>query len=206
MVAREDDIGRRFYLTGGTALSGYYYNHRESYDIDLFSPDEFEKEDILNFVLRTQRYLKWSQVRVDSDLGGNHFVFEFKEGEPLRLDFVYYAFSHLRAPSVWNGIKIDSILDIATNKLDLIQLRKKMRDYVDLFFLMKKERFSLEYLRKCLFKKFKWKVDSIILARHLLKVRELSDYPIMRASVGRKEIANFFENEARKLEKEIFRK
>jgi len=28
-----------FYLVGGTALSLYYFEHRESYDVDLFTKD-----------------------------------------------------------------------------------------------------------------------------------------------------------------------
>ena len=29
-----------FYLTGGTALAEFYLGHRNSYDLDLFTPEE----------------------------------------------------------------------------------------------------------------------------------------------------------------------
>jgi len=31
--------GRYFYLTGGTALARFYFHHRESLDLDLFTND-----------------------------------------------------------------------------------------------------------------------------------------------------------------------
>lgn len=32
-------LAEHFYLTGGTALARFYYNHRESLDLDLFTND-----------------------------------------------------------------------------------------------------------------------------------------------------------------------
>ena len=35
----------KFYLAGGTALSWFYFHHRESYDLDFFTK-EFSQEEI----------------------------------------------------------------------------------------------------------------------------------------------------------------
>ena len=32
-------LGQHFYLTGGTALARFYFHHRESLDLDLFTND-----------------------------------------------------------------------------------------------------------------------------------------------------------------------
>jgi hypothetical protein len=32
-------LGEHFYLTGGTALARFYFHHRESLDLDLFTND-----------------------------------------------------------------------------------------------------------------------------------------------------------------------
>ena len=40
LVVKEPYLLRRFYWTGGTALSEFYLRHRESYDVDLFSEKE----------------------------------------------------------------------------------------------------------------------------------------------------------------------
>ena len=42
LIAAEKSISDRFYLTGGTALSEFYLQHRLSEDLDFFSEDEFE--------------------------------------------------------------------------------------------------------------------------------------------------------------------
>src|SRR3989344_7218810 len=36
------DVGRPFFLTGGTALSAFYFAHRESKDLDLFTLEPFD--------------------------------------------------------------------------------------------------------------------------------------------------------------------
>ena len=39
-------VGRPYFLTGGTALSGFYFYHRESIDLDLFTFDTIELEPV----------------------------------------------------------------------------------------------------------------------------------------------------------------
>lgn len=36
-VAKNPSLSRNFYLTGGTALAGFYLHHRYSEDLDFFS-------------------------------------------------------------------------------------------------------------------------------------------------------------------------
>ena len=58
-----------YYLVGGTALSLFYFQHRESYDLDLFSK-EFSKKRIENIhaiahmMAERARYFK-SNIEVD---------------------------------------------------------------------------------------------------------------------------------------------
>ena len=40
------DIENNFFLTGGTALSVFYLNHRQSNDIDLFTTAKVDLSDI----------------------------------------------------------------------------------------------------------------------------------------------------------------
>ena len=41
LVASTPELGH-FYLTGGTALSGYYLQHRISDDLDFFTEDDLD--------------------------------------------------------------------------------------------------------------------------------------------------------------------
>ncbi|MCI0519819.1 MAG: nucleotidyl transferase AbiEii/AbiGii toxin family protein, partial [Chloroflexi bacterium] len=44
-------IGERFYLTGGTALARFYFNHRESLDLDLFTNEAAQDFAVVNRVV-----------------------------------------------------------------------------------------------------------------------------------------------------------
>lgn len=204
VVAEESYVRDRFYLTGGTALSGFYYNHRESLDIDLFTPYDLDLSEITHLLFRSQKRLKWIRIEKARGLGGNNFILHFPEKDTLRVDFFYYTFEPLKRRKVWKGLKIDSLEDIATNKLDMILSRKKMRDYVDLYFLMNREKYTMERLRRDVLKKFDWKVEASALVQHLLCVNELSDMPKMNVPFSVNKMIRFFENEARKLKPKIF--
>lgn len=43
-VKQNEFLRSNFYFTGGTALSGYYLNHRESEDLDFFSQKKFDPQ------------------------------------------------------------------------------------------------------------------------------------------------------------------
>jgi len=49
-VAADEYLRSQFYFTGGTALSAFYLNHRESEDLDFFSQKEFPSDEIVKRV------------------------------------------------------------------------------------------------------------------------------------------------------------
>ena len=68
-IQKEPQITKRFYLTGGTALSEFYLRHRISHDIDLFvkakDVDEssmviipFDRKDMEEFFLKLAKSLE----------------------------------------------------------------------------------------------------------------------------------------------------
>lgn len=204
VVTKEEYITSNFYLTGGTALAAFYYNHRESEDLDFFTAAEegIDEKALRDILFKAQRTIKWIGAQ---KVGQTNYILTFKDKDTLRLDFVHYTFEPLGKREVWHGLEIDSLIDIATNKLDVILQRKKARDYVDFYFLVKKEKFSLRELIKNELKKFDWQVDPIILAKNLLMIKELTDYPKMKVPFDKNKMIKFYENLARSLESEIFK-
>lgn len=55
-------ITRKFYLTGGTALAQFYFQHRLSEDIDLFSEEEVEPSAIEPFLQKISIKLGISKI------------------------------------------------------------------------------------------------------------------------------------------------
>ena len=192
-------------MTGGTALSAVYYNHRDSEDLDFFSPNNFKSIDISQWILSTKKELGWQRVSLDVKYPVNIYILKWTENDILRLDFNVYAFPRLKKGRTVAGIEVDSLTDIAVNKLDTILTRKKARDYVDLYMIMKKEKLSLSRLLFLHKKKIEFDIDMSNLAEAMIACRILTDYPKMRIPFDKKEMIEFFENEALKLKPQIFK-
>jgi predicted nucleotidyltransferase component of viral defense system len=84
-------IIKNYYLTGGTALAGFYYQHRLSEDIDLFCEDH-EINPILTeaFLKKHSKKLtidNWKRTQI---LGLVSYMLLYSDGEKLKVDFNYY--------------------------------------------------------------------------------------------------------------------
>ncbi len=193
----------RFYLTGGTALSAVYYNHRESDDLDFFTDQDFTHINIQNLIKQTEVKLKYIEVTRNITHNINEFILSWDKEKSLKIDFNYFTFQRLETGLVVLGVQVDSLIDIAVNKLETILIRGNARDYVDFFTIFKKEKLNLPEIRKLHKKKFEINIDSLQMARSFLKVKEARDYPIMKTKFDYKEMEEFFESLAKGLESEI---
>lgn len=116
-----------FNLAGGTALA-LHIGHRISFDLDFFGKRPFEREEILELVSHT------GEVRLLHHTK-NILVLSI---EGVKVDFVNYKYDLLEAPQHREGLRLLSLPDIAAMKLNAISGRGKKRDFIDLFFLLKK--------------------------------------------------------------------
>lgn len=205
LVAKIPYVSSRFYLTGGTALAAIYYNHRVSLDLDLFSPKELNIRKITEALFSIQNRLRYVKIRRQPQKGEGNYILGFPNKETIFLDFVYYPFKRLKPSTKWKNLEIDSLEDIATNKLNTILQRTLMRDYIDLYCIMHRQKLSLKKLRKNMIKKFDWPIDPNVLSRHFLRVAEHTDIPQMKIPFSREKMIKFYENLAKSLEPEIFK-
>lgn len=123
--------------------------------------------------------------------------------DTLKLEFTYYPFQSFDLSKEEFGIKIDSIEDIAVNKLFTIYQNPRSRDFMDLYMIVKKYNFSIEDLLKKARMKFDWQVDPIKLGSQFLLAEEVKDYPRLISPLNENKWQNFFKEEARKLGKDI---
>ncbi|OGJ42646.1 hypothetical protein A3B60_02755 [Candidatus Peregrinibacteria bacterium RIFCSPLOWO2_01_FULL_39_12] len=100
-------------------------------------------------------------------------------------------------------MEVDSVLDIAVNKVFTIYQKARARDFIDLYFIIKKYKFNLEDLIKKAKIKFDWHIDSIQLGSQFFKAQGVKDFPRMIVKEGRKGWQKFFLDEAKALEKKI---
>jgi len=124
-----------FYLTGGTALSRGYYNHRYSDDLDYFVNYHSDFQGISELIV--EKLLKTFHD-VEVDLKGEHFYRVFVGQEKLKIELVNDVPSHIGTliSHPFLGI-IDSKENILANKLTAVVDRALPKDMVDLYFLLK---------------------------------------------------------------------
>jgi len=136
-----------FYLTGGTALSAFFLKHRKSRDLDFFTPVE---NLILPFSQRLEVSLIKENLRVQR-LRGFHSFVELSvnsEDDSTAVHFGLDSLFRFEQPSDIEeipGVRIDSLIDLATNKLLALFGRAELRDFIDVYFIVK-ERYSRENL------------------------------------------------------------
>ena len=72
---KEPTLYKRFYLTGGTALTEFYFKHRFSEDLDFFNEEEFSLLPLQAFTKKAEKLLKAKKVEYQNFLGLHTFIF-----------------------------------------------------------------------------------------------------------------------------------
>jgi hypothetical protein len=126
--------------------------------------------------------------------------------QTLKVDFNYYPFPRIEAGLKYVSISVDSLHDIATNKLHTLCMRPRPRDYIDLYFIMEKQDLPITSLLIDAKTKFDWHLDPITLASQFVRVKEIPEgnMPRMLIPFDKTAMETFFLKLAKDLEKNIF--
>ena len=205
-VQAQTSIAKRFYFTGGTALAEFYLKHRLSEDIDIFSEVEEVIQILIDaFLKKASISLGIKKIKKSQFLGLVNYILVFKNNEELKVDFNYYPFPRIEKGRRYKNLEIDSIYDIAVNKVHTMFTRTKSRDFVDLYFIMKHSGYKLNQLIKDAKVKFDWHIDRVTLASQFMKVEGVEDLPKMLVPFKRYDMEKFFLKLAKSLESDIFK-
>ncbi len=123
-----------FYLAGGTGLA-LQLGHRTSLDFDFYCPKSFNEEKLLTDL---KKYC--SEVKVIRMSTGTLTLI----ANEINLSFFHYPYPLIRDFVDSKNITIASIEDIIAMKIIAIVQRGKLRDFIDIYFLLKK--FSLNQI------------------------------------------------------------
>lgn len=195
-------IVQNFYLTGGTPLAVFYLHHRYSEDLDFFSEKEIDVLNLNVFFNKIKKNTGIVKIDFQQSYNRNLFFLHFKN-EILKTEFTFFPFTKIERGKREYGIEIDSILDIAVNKLFTIYQRTRARDYIDLYFICKENKFSINNLIKKAKIKFDWHIDPLQLGTQFIRAKEAKDFPRMIKKIPNNEWQNFFIKEAEKLKEEV---
>jgi predicted nucleotidyltransferase component of viral defense system len=118
-----------YFLVGGTALA-LQIGHRMSYDIDLFTRDDLNKDEIYDLLNR--------------DYNGNYQVHNVQNTvlqvdiNKIKVDFVKYDYNLLENVKIEDGVKYLGIKDISAMKLKTVANRgDQAKDFFDVYYLLK---------------------------------------------------------------------
>jgi len=173
------DLRNNFYLTGGTCLSEFYLHHRYSEDLDFFSEKEIDIVSITSILKKSKNSLYYKKIDFQKSFNRNIFQLIFDDKNFLKIELTYFPFEAIDKRVEKNYLTIDSLKDIAVNKLFTIIQNPRGRDYYDLFFIFKKTNFDFNELLKLARIKFDYQIDYLTVGSQLIKFSELKDDPII---------------------------
>jgi len=137
-----------FYLTGGTALSRAYLDHRYSDDLDFFVNQNPRFEHQTELIIQAIRY---ENLKTEIAVTGDSFsrVFVHQDEVVLKVDFVNDIPYRTGIPvSTKLFCKTDSIPNILSNKLSALS-RHSAKDVVDILYIALNFEFSwVEIIRE----------------------------------------------------------
>jgi len=197
------EILANFYLTGGTALSAFYMEHRLSKDLDFFTDTE-ETMPPIEFLI--------GMIRKLPSIGDIHYerlfdrrIFEviFEDSDTLKVEFTAYPFKSIEERRRIGKLVVDSLLNIITGKLFAMTDRYDPKDFVDLYFGLRNYPWKLDDLIKRTHERFKIKGLEYIIPERLLLAKRIGphDLPIMLKEINLEEMKSYFLKEASKLVK-----
>lgn len=114
-------------LVGGTSLA-LQYGHRLSVDLDFFSKEIFDHEEILLNI----KSLGKIEVVSRSKYINCFFI------NDVKVDFVSLPYEWIDEPIIYGSLRLASIKDIAAMKLAAITNRGSKKDFIDLALLIQK--------------------------------------------------------------------
>jgi len=202
LIGKEKYLTNNFFLTGGTALAAFYLNHRLSEDLDFFSEKEVDTSILNVFFKKHRKILGITKIDFEQSYNRNLYFLHFAN-EVLKTEFTYFPFPRFEIGKKEHGVTLESLEDIAVNKLFTIYQRTKARDYIDLYCICKLKGYKISDLIKQAKQKFDWHIDPIQLGTQFIKAQDAPDLPKMLIDLKLDEWQSFFISEAKKLKKDI---
>jgi len=120
----------KIYLAGGTTLA-LHFGHRTSRDLDFYTPEHFNPQTIYT---RFKEFFKKEKIS-EPDVAQDTLKFKLNITD---LSFFRYPYPLIRPLNSWDTVELASPEDIVAMKIEAIITRGLKRDFVDIYFAIKK--------------------------------------------------------------------
>ncbi|MBI4631376.1 MAG: nucleotidyl transferase AbiEii/AbiGii toxin family protein [Chloroflexi bacterium] len=136
---------KEFALTGGAALAEFYFQHRLSNDLDLFTLDEQAFQDVGTHLADLAKSAGAEEKPIRSLQTLNQVIYRRGDKE-IKLDIVRDSGPQFGEVEKFGDIQVDALENIGANKVGALFGRAAYRDYIDLYFILREGGFSFEHL------------------------------------------------------------
>lgn len=181
-----------FYLAEGTGLA-LQIGHRISVDFDFFWGKEIPK----SLLPKLRRVFKGSKIEVIL----NHSEQLTVAIGGVSVSFVKYAFPVISKFIEYQGVKILPAPEIAAMKAYALGQRATMKDYLDLYFVLKEKITTLEEIINLCEKKYDEEFNPRLFLEQLIYSEDIEKVEIqfLKKKITLPEIEKFFEKEVKKI-------
>jgi len=192
-------FSKSFFLTGGTALSAFYLAHRESQDLDFFSLQPFD-----TLALRTtmqeiaDETASVMTMHIRSQTFNEIFLENKKEGWMQKIDIVQEQPKHFGKITSVDTVPVDSLINIATNKILTVFGRLEPKDYIDLFVIFTQTNLSFDEMFE-LAKQKDTGLSEFYFANIITDADKFKTLPKMKIPFDKKTYSQFYKDLSRKL-------
>lgn len=177
---------RRFYLTGGTALSAFHLFHRYSDDLDFFGHG-VDLAPVASLIRDAAKGIGQSLQTVQRSPG---FI-RYRVGGALLVDVARDVDFRVGSSELIGDFMVDNVKNIAVNKVGAILGRLDVKDYVDLCLLLTEKELDIFELMELQRSKDAG-MDPFLWASLIPGVAKLNMMPRMIRPMSKKQLDSFF--------------
>ena len=165
-----------FYLSGETALSRFHLNHRYSDDLDFFTHEINAFGDVVRMV-RSDLEELFAPVIAKVDAREFKRLLVQRADLTLKIDFVADRGLRVGVPENRDGMFIDTVRNILSNKIGAVLSRDEARDVADLVQISRSYRFSWITILQEAFEKQQFEREELVYRLSTFPVLMLRDVP-----------------------------
>lgn len=159
---------KEFYLAGGTALA-LQLGHRDSIDFDFFTDKNFSTKKLFEKIKKIFKNRNIKKIQEEKN------TLTIIVNKNIKISFLNYPYKFLGKLINEEYFRVASIIDIACMKLSAIVSRAAVKDYVDIYFILKK--IPLNELLKSAEQKFP-DLDTNLILKSLVYFEDIDKEPI----------------------------
>lgn len=194
-----DPLTSSFFLTGGTALSAFYFAHRVSRDFDFFSIEEFRSKLIDELIAGIAKKTGAAvSIKVTTNTYKEIYLENKKERWLQRIDIVREQPKQFGKIVRIDGVRVDSLENIGSNKILTLYSRLEPKDYIDFYMIITKTKWTFDKL----FAMAKQKDTGLFefyFANCIADIEKIETWPEMKIKLDKGKMISFYKDLSRRL-------